>query len=98
MKLYVGNLSYQSTEQEIRNYFESVGPVEAVELIVDRDSGRPRGFGFVTMGSPEDAQRAVEQYDGQEFGGRRLVVNHAREKERRGGRGEGRGERRRRDY
>jgi cold-inducible RNA-binding protein len=90
-KLYVGNLNYRTTEEQLRMYFEAVGPVEKVEIITDRETQRPRGFGFVTMGTEAHAKTAIERYDGQDFEGRRLVVNEAREKERRGGRGDDRG-------
>ena len=80
-KLFVGNLPFSADEQQIRELFEQGGrTVTDVKLITDRDTGRPRGFGFVEMGSPEDADGAVRDLNGQDFGGRRLTVNEARER------------------
>ncbi len=80
-RLYVGNLPYSATEQDVRELFEQNGrTVEEVRLISDRDTGRPRGFGFVEMGSPEDADDAIRQLNGFNFGGRPLTVNEARER------------------
>ena len=91
-KLYVGNLSYDTTEAELRDAFGADGrTVEEVAIIMDRDTGRPRGFGFVTMGSDADAQAAIEAMDGQSLGGRSLKVNEAQD--RRGGGGGGGGRR-----
>jgi len=81
-KLYVGNLPFSATEEEIKELFASHGEVISVALVNDRETGRPRGFGFVEMGDA-DADSAVEALDGKEFGGRSLRVNVARERERR---------------
>ena len=88
-KIYVGNLSYQATEDQVRDLFEPYGDVESIAMINDRDSGRFRGFCFVEMGD-EDAGAAIAALDGQEVGGRNLKVNEARPRENRGG-GGGRG-------
>ncbi len=81
MRLFVGNLPFSADEQQIRELFEQDGrTVTDVKLITDRDTGRPRGFGFVEMGSSEDADGAVRDLNGQDFGGRRLTVNEARER------------------
>ncbi len=81
MRLFVGNLPFSADEQQIRELFEQDGrTVTDVKLITDRDTGRPRGFGFVEMGSPDDADGAVRDLNGQDFGGRRLTVNEARER------------------
>jgi len=77
--LYVGNLSFDATEEEVREFFEQHGTVLAVRLVTDRDTGRPRGFGFVEM-DDEDADKAAEATNGVEFGGRTLRVDEAREK------------------
>ncbi len=87
-KLYVGNLSYRTTEQEISELFATVGTVASVKLITDNQTGRARGFGFVEMGSPEDAQKAIETLNGKNFMGRNLVVSEARPQQKRD-RGEG---------
>ena len=78
-KLYVGNLPYNTTEAEVESFFANVAKVEEVKLITDRDTGRSRGFGFVTFVSGEDAQSALA-LNGQAMQGRRLVVNEARER------------------
>lgn len=78
-KLYVGNLSYSTTEASVRAAFEPHGEVTSVNLITDRDSGRPKGFGFVEMGTPEAAQAAKEALDGTELDGRTLKVDVAKE-------------------
>ena len=81
MRLFVGNLPFSADEQQVRELFEQDGrSVTDVRLITDRDTGRPRGFGFVEMGSSEDADGAVRDLNGQDFGGRRLTVNEARER------------------
>ena len=84
-KLYVGNMSYRTTEDELRTLFSEVGTVTDLVIIMDKFSGRPKGFGFVTMSSEEEAQAAIEKYDGKEVGGRQLKVNKARPREDRGG-------------
>jgi len=88
MKLYVGNLSFQTTEQELNDLFAQHGTVTEANLIMDRDTQRPRGFAFVTMGSAEEGQRAIEALNGQSIGGRNLTVNEARPMESRGPRRE----------
>jgi RNA recognition motif-containing protein len=85
-KLYVGNLSFNSTEDDIRNQFGTFGEVISVSLITDRETGRLRGFGFVEM-DDEGAKAAIQGMDGKEFGGRNLKVNEAEDKPRGGGRG-----------
>jgi RNA recognition motif-containing protein len=87
-RLYVGNLSFDSDENTVRNAFAQYGDVRDVKLITDRDTGRPRGFGFVTMGNDAEAAAAIEGMDGQTLDGRALRVNVAEE---RGGGGGGRG-------
>ncbi len=95
-KLYVGNLSFSTTESELRTLFAEVGPVASVSLVMDRDTGRPRGFGFVEMETPEGAQQAIEKLNNTEFGQRTITVNEARPKTEggRGGFGGGGGRRR----
>jgi cold-inducible RNA-binding protein len=88
-KLYVGNLSFQSTENSIMDTFAEHGTVLEVNLITDRDTGRMRGFGFVTMSSDEEAQKAAEAMNGVELDGRQLTVNIAKPREDRGGGGGG---------
>jgi RNA recognition motif-containing protein len=92
-KLFVGNLSFQTTENDLQDAFAAHGTVVEANLMMDRMSGRPRGFGFVTMSSPEEAQKAIDALNGQELGGRALTVNVARPREDRppGGGGGGRG-------
>ena len=91
-RIYVGNLSYQTTENDLTNLFEQAGQVESVNIITDRDTGRSKGFGFVEMGA-EDADKAIAQFNGMEVNGRSLTVNEARPREERSGgnRGGGRG-------
>ena len=76
-KLFVGNLSFQTTENDVSDAFAHCGTVEAVSIITDRDTGRSKGFGFVSM-SDEDAEKAIAAYNGKEVGGRPLTVNEAR--------------------
>ncbi len=99
-RLYVGNLSFDTTEESVRAAFAADGrEVTEVFLVTDRMTGRPRGFGFVTMGTPADATAAIEALNGKQLDGRTLTVNEAREREPRfgggggggGGRDEGRG-------
>jgi RNA recognition motif-containing protein len=92
-KLYVGNLSFDTTEESLRALFAQHGAVESAKLISDRDTGRPRGFGFVEM-SNADASRAMQALNGKEFEGRALKVNEAREANRSGGGGRSGGGRR----
>lgn len=80
-KLYVGGLSYGTTEDSLRQYFSSAGTVTSASIIMDRETGRSRGFGFVEMASGPDADNAISMFDGKEFEGRRLTVNLARPKE-----------------
>lgn len=82
-KLYVGNLSYDTTEDELRSLFTQVGTVNEVALIKDRDTGSSKGFAFVTMNSQEEANKAIEQFNGQSLGNRNLTVNIARPREER---------------
>jgi len=83
-KLYVGNLPFSATEEAVRTLFAAHGTVEKVSLINDRDTGRPRGFGFVEM-SNEDASRAMQAMNGQDMDGRALKINEAQDKPRGGG-------------
>jgi RNA recognition motif-containing protein len=80
MNIYVGNLSFDATEEEVRGLFAAHGEVATVNLISDRDSGRPKGFGFVEMPQQEQAQAAITGLNGKEFKGRALNVNEARPK------------------
>ena len=89
-KLYVGNLSFNITSDDLQDFFSQAGTVESAKIIEDRDTGRSRGFGFVEMSSSEEAMAAIEQFNGQDFEGRNLVVNEARPREESGG-GGGRG-------
>ena len=93
-KLYVGNLSYNTTENQLQDIFAEYGPVTEVDLIMDKFSGRPRGFGFVTMETKEAADAAVQALNGKNIDGRDLTVNEARPREERPGGGADRGERR----
>jgi cold-inducible RNA-binding protein len=77
-KLFVGNLSYQATEEDLRELFQQAGAVQSVRIITDQFTGRPRGFGFVEMSTKEEAERAIEQLNGRLFRDRNLVVNEAR--------------------
>ena len=90
-KLYVGNLPFSATEDGVRALFSAHGTVEKVSLITDRDTGRPRGFGFVEMIDANQARSAIEGLDQKEVEGRALTVNEARPREERGGRGGGGG-------
>ena len=91
-RLYVGNLPFNADEQQIRTLFEQGGrQVREVKLITDRETGRPRGFAFVEMGTQDDADSAIRSLNGQPFGGRPLTVNEAREREGGGGGGMRRG-------
>lgn len=82
-KLYVGGLPYSTTEDELRDAFSQAGAVESASIIMDRMSGRSKGFGFVEMSSDEDAQKAIDLWNGKDFGGRSLTVNEARPMEER---------------
>jgi RNA recognition motif-containing protein len=91
-KLYVGGLSYDTTEDELRTLFAQAGTVRSVHIATDRDSGRSRGFGFVEMGSQSEMDKAIHMFNGSEMNGRSLTVNQARPREdRRGGGGGGGG-------
>ena len=89
-RLYVGNLSYNTTEITLRDAFGQVGTVADAKIVMDRDTGRPRGFGFVEMGTDEEAQNAIQQLNGRELDGRAINVNEAQERSGGGG-GGGRG-------
>ncbi len=89
--IFVGNLSFSTTEDSVRQYFEPFGTVDRVSIITDRDTGRSRGFAFVEMPNDEEAERAIQALNGQELGGRRLNINEARPREERGGGGYGGG-------
>ncbi|MGD9587636.1 MAG: RNA recognition motif domain-containing protein [Pyrinomonadaceae bacterium] len=91
MKLYVGNLSFNTSNQDLNELFGSVGTVESTNIIEDRETGRSRGFGFVEMSSKEEGKSAIEQLNGKEVDGRELKVNEAKPQENRGGGGGGRG-------
>jgi RNA recognition motif-containing protein len=80
VNLYVGNLSYKLTEDQLRDAFEDFGSVVSVRMINDRETGRPRGFGFVEMADRDEGQNAIDSLNGQELDGRKLVVNEARPK------------------
>ncbi len=90
-KLYVGNLSFKTTEDELRSHFGQFGSVTDVYVAMDKMTGRPRGFAFVTMGTAEEAKAAAEKLNGTDLGGRQLTVNEARPKEDRPGGGFGGG-------
>jgi RNA recognition motif-containing protein len=87
-KLYVGNLSFRTTSEELRDAFAAVGTVESASVIEDRETGRSRGFAFVEMATPEEAAAAIEAFNGKDFGGRNLTVNEPRT-DRGGGGGRG---------
>jgi RNA recognition motif-containing protein len=89
MKLYVGNLSFQTSNEELQQLFAQAGTVESASIIEDRDTGRSRGFGFVEMASKEEGEAAIAQFNGKELNGRNLTVNEAKPRENRGGGGRG---------
>jgi len=89
MKLYVGNLSFQTSSEDLQQLFSQAGTVESASVVEDRDTGRSRGFGFVEMASKEEGEKAIEQFNGTDLGGRNLTVNEARPREDRGGGGGG---------
>jgi len=89
MKLYVGNLAFQTSSQELQELFAQVGTVESASVVEDRDTGRSRGFGFVEMSSKEEGEAAIQEFNGKEVNGRSLTVNEARPRENRGGGGRG---------
>src|SRR5437763_15013571 len=86
-KLFVGNLSFNTTENDLQDMFAAHGTVTEANLMMDRTTGRPRGFGFVTMGTAEEAEKAIEELNGQSVVGRALTVNVARPREERSGGG-----------
>ncbi|MFL5327650.1 MAG: RNA recognition motif domain-containing protein [Gemmataceae bacterium] len=90
-KLYVGNLQYATTDADLSSMFEPHGTVKSAQVIMDRDTGRSKGFGFVEMGTDQEAQAAIAALNGQQVGGRSLTVNEARPKEARPGGGGGGG-------
>ena len=77
-KLYVGSLPYSTTDDQLRQHFSTAGNVASAQVIVDKFSGRSKGFGFVEMATDEEAQKAIEMFNGQDMGGRNIVVNEAR--------------------
>jgi len=91
MKLYVGNLSFQTSSGDLQTLFAQAGTVESASVVEDRDTGRSRGFGFIEMSSKEEGAAAIAQFDGKEVNGRTLKVNEAKPRENRGGGGAGRG-------
>ena len=100
-RLFVGNLSYQTLENDLQDYFAQAGAVTSVNLMMDKVTGKSRGFAFVEFSTPEEANKAVEEFHNKEFQGRALTVNIARPREERaprwnGGRGDGEGRRERR--
>jgi RNA recognition motif-containing protein len=86
-RLYVGNLNFRTTGEELREMFSQAGEVENATVVEDRDTGRSRGFAFVEMATKEGADAAIQQFNGKEFGGRALTVNEARPRVERGGGG-----------
>ena len=88
-KLYVGNLSYNISEEQLRELFGQAGEIKDVSLILDRDTRRPKGFGFVEMTTQADAEKAIQMFNEYELDGRKLTVNMARPREERGGGGGG---------
>ena len=91
MKLYVGNLSFNTSGDDLQELFSQAGTVESATVVEDRETGRSRGFGFVEMATNEEGQAAIQQFNGKEFNGRNLTVNEARPRADRGGRGGGGG-------
>ena len=90
MKLYVGNLSFQTSSQDLEELFAGFGTVESASVVEDRETGRSRGFAFVEMSTDEEAKKAIASLDGKEIDGRNLKVNEAKPREDRGGNGGGR--------
>jgi cold-inducible RNA-binding protein len=84
-KLYVGNLSFRVSDDDLFEHFSQAGSVESANVVQDRETGRSRGFGFVEMASEDDANNAIAQFNGQEYDGRNMVVNEARPRENSGG-------------
>ena len=85
MKLYVGNLSFETSSNDLQTLFAETGTVQSVALIEDRETGRSRGFGFIEMSTPEEGRLAISKFDGREVGGRALKVNEAKPRENRRG-------------
>lgn len=85
MKLYVGNLAFQTTDEDLQDLFSQAGTVESASIVTDRDTGRSRGFGFVEMASKAEGEAAIAQFNGVEIHGRSLTVNEAKPRESRGG-------------
>jgi RNA recognition motif-containing protein len=88
-KLYVGNLAFETTSQDLQELFAQAGTVESASIVEDRDTGRSRGFAFVEMSTKEEAAAAIDQFNGKEVAGRALKVNEAKPRENRGGGGRG---------
>jgi cold-inducible RNA-binding protein len=88
-KLYVGNLAFETTSQDLQELFSQAGTVESASIVEDRDTGRSRGFAFVEMSTKEEAAAAIDQFNGKEVAGRALKVNEAKPRENRGGGGRG---------
>lgn len=84
-KLYVGNMSYETTEQQLRELFSQAGKVETVSLIIDKFSNKPKGFGFIEMATDEEATKAIAQFNGQTLADRQIVVNEAKPMQKRTG-------------
>ncbi|HEV8369056.1 MAG TPA: RNA-binding protein [Pyrinomonadaceae bacterium] len=91
MKLYVGNLAFKTSSEDLQQLFAQAGTVESASVVEDRETGRSRGFGFVEMASKEEGEAAIAQFNGKELDGRNLTVNEARPREDRGNRGGGGG-------
>ena len=91
MKLYVGNLAFQTSSEDLQQLFAQAGTVESASVVEDRETGRSRGFGFVEMSTKEEGAAAIQQFNGQDMGGRALNVNEAKPREDRGGGGRGGG-------
>jgi cold-inducible RNA-binding protein len=94
MRIFVGNLAFTTTEEELNQLFESYGIVEHAQILQDRETGRSRGFGFVEMPNAPEAQAAIDGLNGTQLGGRTLTVNEARQREERRPRDDGDGRRR----
>jgi cold-inducible RNA-binding protein len=94
-KIFIGNLSFDTTENDLQDAFAAHGTVTEANLMMDRATGRPRGFAFITMSSPEEAQKAIEALNGSTLDGRSLTVNEARPREERGSGGSRQGSGRR---
>lgn len=91
MKLYVGNLAFATSSEDLQQLFSQAGTVESASVVEDRETGRSRGFAFVEMSTKEEGTAAISQFDGKEVGGRTLKVNEAKPREPRSGGGGGRG-------